>query len=178
MEVESFVASALNGTLWNPECQQTQAPLPSEVPVTFQSPFLPLLTEEAKEGIKNSFAEAVDNGKGWSVTLSSSRVLSAAAPAPPPPSKAKSSFKAAPPSSSSSTRAPPPAPSVILTLRPLTFHGELLKDGSIVAFAARAATTCTVRGLATTFSPTATVIETVAWVEGAKEQEGKEGKEG
>lgn len=65
--------AVLGGLLFNPECRNQMPQLYDQIPDSFYSSdhylsvFEPLLHEEARESLKNSYQEAVDAGKGWSV---------------------------------------------------------------------------------------------------------------
>lgn len=65
----------LGGAMWLPACQAAADPLPSHIPINFDSPqhyiatFEPLLHEEARSAARAAFQEAGNSGRGWPVQV-------------------------------------------------------------------------------------------------------------
>ena len=63
-------AEVLSGQLWHRECQDRNAKLPEEIPLSFQSAdayvntFEPLLFEEARESLLGDWTEACEGARG------------------------------------------------------------------------------------------------------------------
>lgn len=77
--------AVLSGSMWCTDCQSAAPPLPSHIPIDFDSPehyvstFEPLLFEEARESVRSSYQEAANAGKGWQVEAARCAPAAAAA---------------------------------------------------------------------------------------------------
>jgi hypothetical protein len=61
--------------MWHTSCQAAAPPLPGLVPLTFSGlqqyvdTFAPILCEEARQGVKNSYQEAAQQRRGFAVAV-------------------------------------------------------------------------------------------------------------